>query len=42
MYYYLFSHVRTRVDEAAIGGKMDVIDAINTVVAQMELTRKSV
>ncbi|KAL4584439.1 hypothetical protein LXL04_009040 [Taraxacum kok-saghyz] len=38
----LNSHVRTPVDEAAIGGKMDVIDAINTLVAQMELTRTSV
>ncbi|KAL4578382.1 hypothetical protein LXL04_014505 [Taraxacum kok-saghyz] len=38
----LNSHVRTPVDEAAIGGKMDVIDAINIAVAQMELTRTSV
>ncbi|KVH94931.1 Ankyrin repeat-containing protein [Cynara cardunculus var. scolymus] len=35
-------HERTPVDEAAIGGKMDVIDAINTTVAQVELTRASV
>ncbi|KAL4563694.1 hypothetical protein LXL04_027739 [Taraxacum kok-saghyz] len=37
-----FSHVRTPVDEAAIGGKMDVIDAINTTVAQTELTRTNI
>ncbi|KAK6916131.1 Ankyrin repeat, partial [Dillenia turbinata] len=35
----LNGHVeRTPLDEAVSGGKMDVIDAINTAVAQVELT----
>lgn len=40
--FVLFRHERTPVDEAAVGGKMDVIDAINTAVTQVELTRTSV
>lgn len=38
----LNSHERTPMDEALTRGKMDVIDAINTAVAQVELTGISV
>ncbi|RVW17600.1 hypothetical protein CK203_096721 [Vitis vinifera] len=34
----LNSHERTPMDEAVSRGKMDVIDAINAAVAQVELT----
>lgn len=34
----MFSYERTPMDEAVSGGKMDVIDAINAAVAQLELT----
>ena len=34
----IFSHERTPMDEAVSRGKMDVIDAINAAVAQVELT----
>lgn len=40
--FLLLRHEQTPVDEAAIGGKMNVIDAINTAVAEVELTRASV
>lgn len=32
------SHERTPMDEAVSGGKLDVIDAINHAVAQLELS----
>ncbi|XP_030959587.1 ankyrin repeat-containing protein P16F5.05c isoform X1 [Quercus lobata] len=38
----LNSYERTPMDEAVSGGKMDVIDAINAAVAQLELTGVSV
>ena len=34
----VFSYERTPMDEAVSRGKMDVVDAINTAVAQVELT----
>ena len=33
----VFSHERTPMDEAVTRGKLDVIDAINSAVAQQEL-----
>lgn len=33
----IFSHERTPVDEAVSQGKMDIVDAINAAVAQLEL-----
>jgi hypothetical protein len=33
----IFSHERTPMDEAVTREKMDVIDAINAAVAQLEL-----
>lgn len=38
----LNSHDRTPLDEALSKGKMDVFDAINAAVAQMELTEARV
>jgi hypothetical protein len=38
----LFSYEKTPMDEAVSRGKMDVIDAINAAVAQVELTGISV
>lgn len=38
----IFSHERTPVDEAGTKGKLDVIDAINEAMAQLELTGASV
>lgn len=37
-HWMIFSHERTPMDEAVSRGKMDVIDAINAAVAQVELT----
>ena len=36
------SHERTPMDEAVSRGKMDVIDAINAAVAQVELSGTTV
>lgn len=37
-HWMIFSNERTPMDEAVSRGKMDVIDAINAAVAQVELT----
>lgn len=39
---FVYSHEKTPMDDALTRGKMDVIDAINTAVAQIELTGISV
>ena len=36
--FFMCSHERTPMDEAVSRGKMDVIDAINASVAQLELS----
>jgi len=37
-----FSHEKTPIDEVVCRGKMNVIDAINEAVAQLELTGTTV
>lgn len=37
IYSWIFSHERTPMDEAVTRGKLDVVDAINAAVAQLEL-----
>lgn len=38
----MFSHERTPIDEALSKGKMDMLDAINAAVAQLELAGANV
>ena len=38
----MFSHERTPVDEALSKGKLDVLDAINVSIAQLELKQACV